>query len=303
LIPEEGKIIEKPRTLDGKTMGTFVEDYEKEVKFKGIEHKQNAEWYYDFLYPKVPKLKVVVRGQGNGKGDGKEKQSGEKPDPNETVVEVFDDHSGWDKDNELADELIRAKVEEINKSNKWGNTPAEVIETIMAAQKSSVNWKKFIRRWGGNLAWKEREQTVKRPNRRTGFIHPGHKRIHVDKILLAVDDSGSIGSEALSQFLTEMNRIHDVIPMDVCVFDTEIKDPPKPYSKKRATFDFKGRGGTCFEPVMQLVKDRKYKGVVILTDGCAGAPSRPNARVLWALIDKENMPPVEWGDRVWIKKH
>ena len=311
---------DKSKKLEEKLMGCFVEELEKEPMFKGILKKQSAEWYYDFLKERLPKMtiKIKVRGQGGGEGKDKEKGEGDgkgdkekQKDKSQTgsgsqeiTIEICDEHGGWDKTNEIADEIIRAKVEEMMRSNKWGDLSAGTVETIMAAQKPEINWRRYVRAWAGNLVWREREVTVKRPNRRTGFKHPGFKKIHVDRILLAIDTSGSIGSEELAQFLREMNRIQELTPIDVMQFDAAVTTQPRQYDKKREKFDFKGRGGTSFQPVMDTAQKFRYKGLIILTDGQAEAPIKPpSTRVLWALTNPAMNPPVDWGQRVWIKRH
>jgi hypothetical protein len=78
LIEEEKGSCEKPRTLiendktkkvEEKLMGCFVEDFEKDPRFKGILRKQSAEWYYDFLKQRIPQVKITI--QSNGGGNGK----------------------------------------------------------------------------------------------------------------------------------------------------------------------------------------------------------------------------------------
>jgi predicted metal-dependent peptidase len=65
---------------------------------------------------------------------------------------------------------------------------------------------------------------------------------------------------------------------------------------------FLGRGGTDFAPIMQMVEERHYKSVVILTDGEAGAVPQPSAEVVWVLPAGHN-PPVDWGKRIHMERH
>jgi predicted metal-dependent peptidase len=67
--------------------------------------------------------------------------------------------------------------------------------------------------------------------------------------------------------------------------------------------EFKGRGGTDFQNVIDIVNQRHYRGVMILTDGQAPAPTQPKgAHVLWVL-PTGCKPPVDWGERVYLEKH
>jgi len=299
LIEEVPGACEKPRDKDGNLYGTFVEEFLKHKDFKDIKRKESAEWYYDYLEKKEKegKIKRIPQPGSGGKGG-----SGDG-DPMNTPGSQMDEHGGW-KENEIADEQVATKVKEIYNNNGWGTMSDGTKELIMAAQTRKINWRNKIRVFFGNLAWRDKEQTRKRPNRRTGFIHPGSKRLHIDRYLVAVDTSGSIDSALLKEFLGVMNGMIEFIPIDIMQFDYEAQSNPVPYDRHRKTFEFKGRGGTCFQPVMDIVYKYRYKGVVILTDGVAEAPTKPanNARVLWVMPEGCN-PPVDWGDKVHMTRH
>ena len=125
----------------------------------------------------------------------------------------------------------------------------------------------------------------------------------MDRWLVAADTSGSIDSELLSEWLGVLNQLADELPIDFMQFDCEKTEEPHPYERRRLKLEFKGRGGTDFQPVMDIVDKRKYKGVMILTDGMAAEPTRPKmAKIIWVLPQGCN-PPVEWGDRVHMQRH
>ncbi len=52
-----------------------------------------------------------------------------------------------------------------------------------------------------------------------------------------------------------------------------------------------GRGGTCFEPVVDYYNDnyRKYDALIYLTDGEAPAPEKARGRMLWVLSERSNI--------------
>jgi len=293
LIPVIPGSCERPRDKSGKITGVFVDELAKKPMFKGIEFKQSSEWYYDFFIRVLPKV-YVDGGSDKGKGD----KNGQK-DP--TGNPRMDSHDGW-KEDEIADEKVRAKIQEIDKQDQWGTVSQSDREMITAAQTRKVNWRNFIRRFYGNMVWHDRETTRKRPNRRTGIIHPGYKKIHVDRHLVAVDTSGSVDSGLLGDFLATINSMIDFIPIDMMQFDWDKTEDPRPWDRSRKNFEFKGRGGTNFEPVMKIIEERKYRSVLILTDGQASAPSKPKARVLWVLPMGCN-PPVDWGQRIHLQKY
>jgi predicted metal-dependent peptidase len=213
----------------------------------------------------------------------------------------FDSHKGWDE-NEIADERVRDKIKHIERMDTWGDVPQSTKELVSAAQIRRINWRNKIRTWFGLQVWKDKITTRKRPNRRTGFIHPGFKRSVTDKWLVAADTSGSIDSDLLGQWLGVINQLVEVMPIDFMQFDCGMTEKPHPYERRKVNLDFKGRGGTDFGPVMEATEKGRYKGVMILTDGCASPPEKPKAKVLWVL-PVGCTPPVDWGERIFLSKY
>ena len=310
LIEEIAGTCERPKNKDGKVIGWHVDEMLKKEDFKDIERRQSAEWYYDYLEKKEKEGKIKRIPQGSGPGSSGEGDGDPQPDEGsgegkglDIPGSKMDSHGEW-KENEIADEAVKEKIKEIYNSKSWGTMSDGTKELIMAAQNRKINWRNKIRVFFGNLAWRDKEQTRKRPNRRTGFIHPGSKRLHIDRYLVAVDTSGSIDSNLLKEFLGVINGMIDFMPIDLMQFDWDKQTSPMPYDRHRQTFEFKGRGGTCFQPVMDTVSKYRYKGVLILTDGEAAAPTPPvnNARVLWVMPEGCN-PPVDWGERIHMTRH
>lgn len=301
-------------------MGTFVSDFKKKPMFADIKEKQTAEWYYDFLREKMKDQdkgkgkgegEGQGEGQGNGEGDGQgdgqdqsQKGKGQGQDKDQNKADQgkgFDNHDGWAED-EVADEKVRAKINEIAKSDSWGNVGGTERELILAAQVRRVNWRNILRQFYGNMVWHERESTRKRPNRRTGLIHPGNRKIQVDRHLVVADTSGSVGSDLAGQFLATVNQMTEYVPIDFAQCDCGITEQPRPFNSKKKEVHFSGRGGTDFQPIMDLVNEKHYKSVVILTDGQASECTQPKARVVWVLPEGCN-PPVEWGQRIHMVRH
>lgn len=303
LIPVIAGSCEPPHDEKGNLMGCFVSELKKQEMFKDIEEKQTSEWYYDYLKKKqkeMPQVSIAMPGQGEGddqSGEGNDQTNGNQA----ALGKAFDDHGDW-KEDEVADERVRAKIGEIAKNNLWGNMSATDKERILAAQVARINWRSLLKRFYGNQVWHECEATRKRPNRRTGLVHPGRKKVTVDRHLVAVDTSGST-YELLDQFLGVLNQMVDYVPIDVMQFDCQKTEDPKPFNKRRKEFDFIGLGGTNFNPVIETADKYRYKSVVIVTDGEAPAPPTPkSAKVAWVLPEGKN-PPVEWGTRIHMRRH
>jgi predicted metal-dependent peptidase len=168
----------------------------------------------------------------------------------------------------------------------WGNLPAGVssaVEEICAPPK--VPWKRLLRLFAGRGS-----RTILKTSRlreSTRFPgEPGTRIKRLQKVVVAIDTSGSITEENLSEFLTEINGIVRA-GADVTLIqcDCEISSVA-PYRRSNRPV-FKGGGGTDFDPVMRWLKQNRHDrfgGCIYLTDGCASKPTvDPSCPVLWVL--------------------
>lgn len=261
----------------------------------GFPEKLSAEQYIQLLKEKDDDGKDS---NGNTYGDSEKDEDG-----NVKQNSGFDNHGDWNE-SEMIREIVRNKIEQLSKKEKaWGNMPGDVKSIIIAAQKSYVKWTRYLKQYLGNLVSAQSEATFKRPNKRYGYPYCGKKRMYVDRKLLGIDTSGSVGDKDLAQFLSEINRLAEIQPVDVQCFDHDLQGPVRPFDRKKSKYSFDGRGGTNFEPILKLAEERRYQSLIILTDGYATAPSRPKhvKDVLW-VITPDGECPVDWGTVIKIPK-
>lgn len=265
-----------------------------------FEEKLSMEQYYQLL-----EEQFKGGGKGKGEGDGKGGEGGEKEDGDgkDGKGGGLDDHSTWsEKDAEIIKETIRQKVEQLAKRSKvWGNMPGDVKEMILAAQRSYVPWHRYLRHYFGNLISSRRESTFKKPNRRFGYPYSGSKYKHIDRKCVYWDSSGSVGDKDLSQFTAETNKLAEIMPVDLQVFDTDLQGPTVKWDKKKLQVHVPGRGGTDFSAIMKHAEAQRYQSIIIFTDGCASACARPQfvKDILWVIVGG-GKPPVSWGDVINI---
>jgi len=308
--PKTGEVIFKPQL----------------PKDHGFPEKLSMEQYVQLLREKYGKNppkgqgQSQSQGQGQGQGQGQSDPNGQgqgqgQPDPNGQGQGQgqgqdgddpfksggFDNHNGWNE-SEIGDELIRQKIEQMaSNSQSWGTMSSDTKEMILAAQQSKVPWTKLLRHYIGHIVTANYQPTFKRPSKRYGYPYCGKKRMHTDRKLVAIDTSGSVSNEALSQFLSELNRLAEVQPVDLALFDADITQQPKPFDKKKVSYEFSGRGGTNFSPICKLAELKRYQSLIILTDGYAPAPERPQyvKDVIWVLTP-DGKAPVDWGTQITI---
>jgi predicted metal-dependent peptidase len=253
-----------------------------------LNTNQSAEHYYEKL-----KKEAGENGQDfdqliDGKGD------------------TVDDHSMWeDFDDDIIEEKVRNIAEKAIKEQEkkgWGNIAGNIAAQIIAANKPVVNWKKEVRYFINKLVLMGRKHTRMRPNRRYGVVSPGTKRNYTSKLLIAFDTSGSVSDKQLEYFATELNGMIEHVKADFIQFDTKIYGEPEPFSRKASRIDIKGRGGTCFNPVIELADELKYDGLVVFTDGYAPFPARPKTRMLWAVCEQDKDVEFPYGKKVVIEQ-
>jgi predicted metal-dependent peptidase len=266
----------------------------------GFEPKLSMEMYLQLLRDQDSKDKKDGKGKGDGKSNGQGGGKGDKDGKGQS--KGFDDHKGW-RESEVMKEIVRQTVERMALDERsWGSTPGDVKSMILAAQRSEIAWHKLLRHYLGLLPSTKKEPTFRKPNRRYGWPYCGDKREHVDRKLVAMDSSGSISDSDLALFISECNRLAEVQPVDLQIFDCTLQGPIIPFNKRKASLGVPGRGGTDFQMIMDLAEKRRYQSVIILTDGCAPAPTKPAfvKDVIWVIIGSGNKPPVDWGRVVMV---
>ncbi len=130
------------------------------------------------------------------------------------------------------------------------------------------------------------------PSRRYGFQYMGSKRDFCTNLLVAIDVSGSVENNQISQALSIINRFfkYGVENIDVIQFDTEIHGEKESFKKAQRKYNIHGRGGTDFQAAVDMfIKDR-YDGLIMITDGYADKPSLPKSfhgHILWMIYEND----------------
>jgi predicted metal-dependent peptidase len=302
------------RTMPIDKNGEFIGLLPSKYKYPD---KLSSNQYFQMLKEDIEKEKKRREKKKSGlsiEGTGEGNENQEDNSDNQTAIfkllddilnkkkKPLDDHGGW-KEVDIVDEMIRNKVFQIMaKGSVWENLPGDLQAIIAAAQETKVSWERYLKYHIGNIIAPTYSKTITKPDKRFGYPYLGKKRGYSDKKMVAIDTSSSISDENLSKFLAEINRLVEIMEIDLVLFDTNITVGPLLYHSKHVTFDFKGRGGTDFAPVFKLAEEKHYQSVIILTDGYAPVIEYPHGvqDVLWVLTNKNSSPPVDWGIRVHI---
>lgn len=184
------------------------------------------------------------------------------------------------------DSLMQIRINElIERTTDWGSLPADIVEQIQASTQARLNRSMVFQGFRSNLFSAARILTRMRPNRRTGFLQMGSRRQIRARLLIAVDASASIDAPTLSRFYSLVNRLFVSTETEIHLlsFDTQLS-PIRPWHQVQLNVQVTGRGGTSFQPVIDLFSaSSAYDGLMILTDGEAPHPviTRKSAPILW----------------------
>ena len=166
---------------------------------------------------------------------------------------------------------------------------------IKKAAEGKIDYRAVLRMFRASIISQKRHLTRMRPSRRFGFEQMGSRYDFTTRLLIAIDTSGSVGSEDLGRYLNVITSFfkYGIQQIDVLMFDTKVQGKPLALTDaKKNIKELKvcGRGGTDFQaPVNYAVEHPEYDGLIIITDGEASCPNteRLRTKLLW-VIDNES---------------
>jgi len=202
------------------------------------------------------------------------------------------DHPTWKEFEELSEadkKLVQKQIDHQLKETadttikNHGTVPgelSEVIDRLTNIQPPSFPWKQYLRRFVGNSSISYTKKLRRKYNKRYN-ASPGLKIKFKNHILVGVDTSGSVSNDELKEFMNELGHMHKtghqitVAQCDTKIGSIEVFNPKKDW-------DITGRGGTCFQPVVDHYNEKGgYTALIYLTDGEAYAPENCPKNALW----------------------
>ena len=197
---------------------------------------------------------------------------------------------------QVNEQALKSKLRElIDEARPGGEVPkalAGELETVY--EQARIDWKTMFKRFLTGRGRMQTRATYKRESRRYDS-YPGSKRSVGLKVLIALDESGSISNDQLQTFFNELMALNRITNAQILVteFDTECTKP-MPAEEYRHAKPREKSGGTDFKPVFALADSLKVSLVVIFTDGEGTAPEQVSQRVLWVLT-KGGKQPASYG--------
>ena len=275
-----------------------------------LPSNKDAEFYYNELVKNAKFIHIEKSGnfnQNQQNSNSKVKYKGK------SVGKQVDSHEKWknSSNDNLTKEVLKQAVREAYQQSQKsrGYLPSyleEQIEKLLTPP--TISWKTLLRQYVGNSVKTGFRSSWKRPNRRLGEDFKGKISKRTIKIAVAIDTSGSVGSEEFKEFISEikgiMNSYKSSIKIIECDATIQKEYELKPYSK--IDTKFKGRGGTDYKPVFDLLnKKREVDLLIYFTDlYCDFNECNPKGyEVIWICTSKGNYgnkPP--FGKLIRIKK-
>ena len=209
---------------------------------------------------------------------------------------------------QIKDEIREAVLQSAQAAGA-GNLPGGVKRLIKDLTKPVVNWRELLEQ--------QIQSTIKddyswmRPSRRSWHmdaIMPGMKPGTQIDVVVAIDTSGSISTDDIKAFLSEVKGImdsYDEYRIRVITWDTAVYNPAEYTSDNMTdihTYEPGGGGGTDPHCVWEWLKDEDIepKKLIMFTDYCFFGWSPEQVRdycdTVWIIKGNENAEP-EFG--VW----
>ena len=216
------------------------------------------------------------------------------------------DHKTWKEFDELTEaekKLVQKQIEHQIKETaeqtqkRCGNVPgelADLIKRLTTIEPPKFDWKGYLKRFVGNSTVSYTKKLRRKYNKRYSD-NPGLKIKFKNNILVGVDTSGSVSNKELKEFMSELTHMHKTgHQITVAQCDTQINSVEE--FNPRKDWEIKGRGGTVFQPVIDLFNKKKgvYTALIYLTDGEAATPEDCPKNTLWVHSSQcnvnENLP-------------
>lgn len=182
---------------------------------------------------------------------------------------------------------LKQAVERVKQKNSfYGLLPnglLERLDELMQAMQPQFNWKRILRLFATTSNSTYIKNTLRRPSKRYGTT-PGIRIMRRNRLLVAVDTSGSIQMDELKVFFSEIYHLWKqgaevwIVECDAAIQSSY------PY-RGNTPLEVKGRGGTCFDPPIEFA-NQEYRPDAILyfTDGFAAVPQvQSRSPILWLI--------------------
>ena len=243
-------------------------------KYRGMAWEE----IYDELYEKAEKISMPdllkqlgdlldehIKEEAPGEGEGDQEGKGKGGRPSMSKEEA----------QKIRDEIKEAMIQSAAAAGA-GKTPAGIMRMIKDMTEPKMDWRTLVRQEIQSIV--RNDYSFTRPNRKSmhsGAILPGMKEATTIDVGIAIDMSGSIGTEDASTFLGEVKGIMDQyedFKINLWCFDTSVynhQEISQDNAHDLMDYEPQGGGGTDFDVNFEFMKERGLvpKKFIMFTDG------------------------------------
>ena len=219
----------------------------------------------------------------------------------DSVPTICLDHLTDAEKRALKDEVREAVLQAAEQAGA-GNVPGNVKRMIQELTEPKIDWRELIAQQIESIV--KADFSWQRPSRRSAHmdaIMPGTIPGNQIDVCVAVDTSGSVSTEMLRDFMTEIQGImeqFDEYNLHVWCFDTSIYNPQKfthDNAMDMVDYEPEGFGGTDFEVNWEWMKeeDIEPKKLIFFTDGypCGGWGDPDYCETVWVIHGPKTIEP------------
>ncbi|MBX2876710.1 MAG: hypothetical protein KTR30_31630 [Saprospiraceae bacterium] len=162
-----------------------------------------------------------------------------------------------------------------------------LIDRRLKGRKTDLDWRRVLRMFASNSRKMVLKDTIRRPSKRYGTV-PGIKIKRRQKLMIALDTSGSLQVDLLGDFFREIYQLWRCgAELSIVECDDQIRKQ-YPYHGQVVT-EVAGRGGTLFDEPIRLANESRMDGLIYLTDGFGPVPKvQPRLPMLW-MVSKNGL--------------
>ena len=243
-------------------------------KYRGMAWEE----IYDDLWEKAEKISMPdllkqlgdlldehIKEEGPGEGEDGDKDGKGKGKPTMSKEEA----------QKIRDEIKEAMIQSAAAAGA-GKTPAGIMRMIKDMTEPKMDWRTLVRQEIQSIV--RNDYSFTRPNRKSmhsGAILPGMKEATTIDVGIAIDMSGSIGTEDASTFLGEVKGIMDQyedFKINLWCFDTSVynhQEISQDNAHDLMDYEPQGGGGTDFDVNFEFMKEQGIvpKKFIMFTDG------------------------------------
>lgn len=283
----------------------------KMFKLQNVVPRESYAYYFALIAGKQPR-------QQDDMQNGQEKMMGEQgtaigdsDDDDNSVVTAkncgrLKDHD-WQAGESAEDaaamvrEVVNSAYDLMNAETRGLMPAAFLTQVEKINEPAKLCWQAILKKYVGTIAANKRASRT-RLNRRQPerFDLSGRMDEKILKIVVAIDTSGSVDDRMIKQIFNEIfailaKRKHEVTVIEC---DAAVQRVYRVKSAAEVKTKVKGRGGTCFAPVIEHINnDRYFRDALLIyfTDGFGESkiPRPRTYRNIWVVFDDTRNLSVE----------